>query len=211
MAAPLPLTFSFPEDAKFSHAAFRFGKMMHIPVHFVKLWSDTEPIIPHENPLANCRYVEVYVKSVSSHVVLRYHNSDGGLKLKPVRFSGFPTFAMCSSAIRRKFDVSDEWEFQLTFDGTPIGRNTNLAFLESSGEKPIDIVPGHLVAYGICKRQDLIWTHPSWTVEDLITRVRSGSKSELRNPDKLNEVLLTSRNLSELCGENSATLSRNGL
>jgi hypothetical protein len=36
MAAPLPLTFSFPEDAKFSHPAFRFGKMMHTPVHFVK-------------------------------------------------------------------------------------------------------------------------------------------------------------------------------
>jgi hypothetical protein len=126
--------------------------MVHIPVHFVKFWSDTKPIIPHENPLANSRYVGVYVKSVSSHVVLRYHNSDGWLKLKPVRFSGFPSFAMCSSAIRGKFNVSDEWEFQLTFDGTPIGHNTNLAFLESSGEKPIDVVSGRLVAYDICER-----------------------------------------------------------
>jgi hypothetical protein len=119
---------------------------MHIPVHFVKFWSDTEPIIPHENPLTNSRYVEVYVKSISSHVPLRYRNSDGGLKLKSVRFSGFPSFAMCSSAIRRKFNVSDEWEFQLTFDGIPIGHNTNLVFLEPSGEKPIDVVPGRLVA-----------------------------------------------------------------
>jgi hypothetical protein len=135
--------------------------MMYILVHFVKFWSYPEPIIPHENPLANYRYVEVYVKSVSGHVVLRYHKSGGGLELKPVRFSGFPSFAMCSSAIIRKFNVSNEWEFQLTFDGTAIGHNTNLAFLESSGEKPIDVVPGRLVAYDIYERQDLIWTHPS--------------------------------------------------
>jgi hypothetical protein len=137
------------------------------------------PIIPHENPLANYRYVEVYVKSVLRHVVLRYHDPDGGLKLKPVRFSGFPSFAMCSSVIGRKFNVSDEWEFQLTFNGTPIGHDTNLAFLESSGEKPIDVVPGRLLAYDIYERQDFIWTHPSWTVEDLIAKVSSGPKSEL--------------------------------
>jgi hypothetical protein len=202
MAAPLPLTFSFSEDAKFSHAAFLFGKMMHIPVHFVKFWSDMEPIIPHENSLANYRYVEVYVKFVSSHVVLHYHNSDCGLKLKPVRFSEFPSFAICSSAIRRKFNVSDEWEFQLIFDGTSIGHNINLAFLESSGEKLIDVVPGRLVDYDICERQDLIWTHPSWTVEDLVAKVSSWPKSELRNPDKLDEVLLTNRNLSEFWGKN---------
>jgi hypothetical protein len=180
--------------------------MMHIPVHFVKFWSDTEPIISHENPLANYRCVEVYVKSASNHVVLRYHNSDGGLKLKPVRFSEFPSFAMCSSAIRRKFNVSDEWEFQLTCDGTAIAHNTNLAFLESSGEKPIDIVPGRLVAYDICERQDLIWTHPSWTVKDLIAKVSSGPKSKLRNPDKLDEVLLKSRNLSEFYGKTLSIL-----
>jgi hypothetical protein len=72
-------------------------------VHFAKFWSDTEPIITHENPLANYRYVEVDVKSVLRHLVRRYHNSDGGLKLKSVRFSGFPSFARCSSAIRRKY------------------------------------------------------------------------------------------------------------
>jgi hypothetical protein len=99
--------------------------------------------------------------------------------------------------IKRKSNMSDEWEFPLTFDGTPIGHNTNLAFLESSDEKPIGIVPGRLMAYEIYERQDLIWTHPSWTVEDLIAKVSSGPKSELRNPDKLGEVLLTSRNLSE--------------
>jgi hypothetical protein len=137
------------------------------------------------------------VKSVSSYVVLPYHNSEDGLKLKPVRFSGLPSFAMCSSVIRKKFNVSDDWEGQLTFDWTPIGHSTNVAFLESSGEKPIDVVPGRLVAYDICERQGLIWTHPSWTVEDLIWKVGSGPKSELRNLDKLDEVLLTNRNLSE--------------
>jgi hypothetical protein len=57
------------------------------------------------------------------------------------------------------------------------------------------------VAYDICERQDLIWTHPSWTVEDLIAKVSSGPKSELRNPDRLDEVLLTSRNMSEFWGK----------
>jgi hypothetical protein len=98
-------------------------------------------------------------------------------------------------------ETIDEWEFQLIFDGTLIGHNINLAFLESSGEKPIDVVPGRLVAYNICQRQNLIWTHPSWTVEDFIAKVSSGPKSELRNPDKLDEVLLASRNLSEFWGK----------
>jgi hypothetical protein len=53
MAAPLPLTFSFPDGAKFSDAAARFGNIMHIQAPFVKFWSDAESVIPHKNPIAN--------------------------------------------------------------------------------------------------------------------------------------------------------------